>query len=205
MTHITKHAGNRIERGDKTGLRTVLSQSEVMERMHGIDAVKVRSETFFWSERDECCLMVVTQRQGKVLVTVYEPNRGYAPWMSIMTKFLRLQQCVFKSTEVTTRNPLEGVAIYLVDRKPNEDIEDSKRLSDMLVLYYDFPTPRCDTFWTKEFHQCIALLTAQYISEAEPSLSRKKRMYIQICGNGWSFLCPVYVPFKLLQLSSPLD
>ena len=205
MTHITRHAGNRIDKGDKTGLRTVLSQVEIIERMGGEDSIKVGSETFFWSERDDCCLMAITKRQGKVLVTVYEPDKGYAPWMPMITKFFRLQQSVFKASEVASRNPLEAVALYLVDRKPNEAIEDAKRLTEMMVLYYDFPTPRCTTFWTKDFHECVSSLISQYIREHEPSASRKKRLYLQVCGNGWAFLCPGYVPFKLLQIDSPLE
>lgn len=205
MTHITKHAGKRIERGDKSGLRTVLTQKEIIERIRGKDVIKVGSETFFWSERDDSCLMAVTKKQGEVLVTVYEPIMGYAPWMPMLAKHLRLQQPVFKSFEVTSRNPVDAVALYLVDKKPNQDIEDAKRLTDLLMVYYDFPSPRCGTFWVKEFHLCASSLVSQYINEFEPSRSRKQRLYLQVCGNGWAFLCPAYVPFKLLHIASPLE
>ena len=64
---VTKHASKRIDFGDKAGYRTLLSITEVVERIAGKDAVKVGRETFFWSDVDDCCLMAITaQRQNTV-------------------------------------------------------------------------------------------------------------------------------------------
>jgi hypothetical protein len=69
--HVTKHARKRIE-NDK---RTQLSVCEVTRLIGSSEAIRVKQTHYVYSPKDNKTLKVITARQGKTLVTVFDTNR----------------------------------------------------------------------------------------------------------------------------------
>ncbi len=200
---VTKHASKRIDFGDKAGYRTLLSITEVVERIAGKDAVKVGRETFFWSDVDDCCLMAITAQRQNTLVTVYPTDRDMAPWMALLSKYRAHQKSVFEDTPTTSFDPRQAVQVSLVVHEVNGKLEEAQTVFEPFCVWYLFQ--RCDSpmFWTKDFHEMLAAGIEQYLTEYEPSKKRRGRLYVKIHGNYWACLCPAYVPFEVLELPSP--
>jgi hypothetical protein len=205
IMRITKHALTRIQRGDKQGLRTVLSTSEVTERIVSPTAIKIGGETFYWSEADGYCLVAITAKRGKVLITTYPADRDFSPWMAMVCKYRYFQHKVFEDVSTTSYDPHKAIMISLSIYDGRTGLDGVKDLDVKHCVWYDFE--KCDSpmFWSEDFHQMLADFITQYLNENEVSKKRREQLRIRLHGNGWACLVPIETPFELLELANPLQ
>lgn len=202
--HVTKHARKRIERGDKHGLRTNQTIEGIVDLIKSPAAVKDGSIYYAYSEPDDTTLKVVTARQGRVIVTVYDTSREQNRAADMIARARAGKDPIFPAATPIQSYPESASALVCLgavklkhgDLYTNDLVE--------VGSYFGIKRDNEEVF-TREFHEYVT--TAADMSYKYGLVSKtafKKLHTIVYLPIGFLFYIPIWVSYDLMQKKRPL-
>lgn len=205
---VTRHARQRIAEGDsRHGLRTVLSEAEVIELARSPFVVKEGSTRYVYNPKDRKTLAIITRQLGRKIITVidtrYHPNR--------LVDMLALK----RAGEPFTFAPAQVTAELSEDAKTQvtlgtfrENRPGDLRAYDLVELgtFHQLDLEHPATVETKEFHQMLVEGTLAAWKAKQISRNAMRRLHAFFYSPQGDFgKLPLWVSFELLGVEYPIQ
>lgn len=200
---ITRHARKRVERGDRLGLRTKMTVSEVIELLSNPATLRVGQRHFVYSEKDDGTYQVITARQGRTLVTVYDTRRE--PRIIDMVTRARANAPFEFSEPPPVESYAEDNASMLTlgtykynRRKEHIDFTDLCEIGSIFGLFKHNE----DILESRFLHELVVEATMIAVNEGGLSRTQIKKLHLIIDDrvNRYIGFYPVWIAFTLLGL-----
>lgn len=198
---ITRHAKKRIE-NDK---RTKLSPEEVLELSQSPSAFRQGQRALVYSEADDKSLIIVTARQRRVLVTVYDTSRLPSRIVDMLVRKRANQPFEFTPhSAATTFNQSEACELYLGTAKTRQGKLKINELFELCTCL-DFTPHHFDLIETREFHEMVTDRVNHLAHMGELSGTQLKRLRCVGESEAYRhiFTFPVWISYELLGRRMP--
>lgn len=199
-THITRHARKRIESGDQSGRRTVLSAEEVAELLRAPHALKVGQIYFAYSEVDDNTLEIITARQGRTIITVHDTSRRETRLPDMIARARAGAQFSFSNpVPLSEFGAGNASSISLGVPKERNDRLFIKELADVCSVFGVSKIIQ-GALETEFLHQLIVTATEELLAHGDLSKTEIKKLHCFIDDdvNRHMSYFPVWISYLLL-------
>lgn len=205
QTLVTRHARKRIERGDQYGLRTKLPVEKVVDLIQSEAALKVGRTVYVYSKPDDITLKVITAKQGKVIVTVFDTARESTPFGDMLGRARAGEDPLFAPDSLIDYSEAFACKLELGTCKEKKGRLDTNTLYEAGTVY-GIDRHNVDTLTTRRLHEMVVAATDDAVATGAVSKTASKKLHSILHSNdGWFCVMPVWLSYELLQAKRPFQ
>lgn len=203
--HVTRHAEKRILQGDKTGLRTKLSPEGIVDLIRQPGTIKAGRIYFAYSEVDDKTLEIVTARQGRTIITVFDTKRRDSRLPDMLARAKAGAQFEFSKlvpvTEFGEENASRVTLGTTREKRRHLRITNIVEIGHVFGLAKHVP----GALETRFVHELVVSATDAAIAEGQLSKTELKRLRLIVDDpiNRYMGILPIWISYTLLGREQP--